>query len=510
MSTLQRSMDYTDRDFASLRLRLQDLVQGVFDDWSDFNTATFGNILLEMMSHVGDVLSYYQDNQAAECFIGTMSQRISAIKLAELIGYVLTGASSASGTATFSIDVARAVAVPIPIGTLIHTDDPEDPVYFRTTVAREIAAGSLSVDAAIEQAEIQHEIFQSNSEPNQRLTLNFIPFLDASTDITAAGLVFTRATSFLGALPTDRVYVTSADQEDQGHIQFGNGANGEIPSGEIDIYYKTGGGVDGNVEAGKLVVMDDALADALGTPVTISSTNAAACSGGTDRMSLEEARAKIPASLRTLTRTVTRQDFEDVATSYSGVARALMATSNEDVSIQENTGILYVVARGAALPSGRIQPAVPSTTLLAGIESEINNNKPTMVNFTWEAREAAYKIVDAYTRVYLSLGANPTTVGDAIRTALNDFFAVQLDAGVANPAIDFGANLKNAAGGAAAEIVWSDVFNVVRDTTGVRKVDEGINGLLLNLLRSSVTMTGVQFPKLGSVTIVNADTGGAI
>jgi len=58
--------------------------------------------------------------------------------------------------------------------------------------------------------------------------------------------------------------------------------------------------------------------------------------------------------------------------------------------------------------------------------------------------------------------------------------------------------------------VWSDVFNVVRDTTGVRKVDEGINGLLLNLLRSSVTMTGVQFPKLGSVTIVNADTGGAI
>jgi hypothetical protein len=42
MAQLAQATDYTDKDFDSLRLRLQSLVRSVFPDWTDFNVANFG------------------------------------------------------------------------------------------------------------------------------------------------------------------------------------------------------------------------------------------------------------------------------------------------------------------------------------------------------------------------------------------------------------------------------------------------------------------------------------
>ncbi len=50
---LPASVDYTDRDFDSLRARLIALVKSVFPDWSDFDVASFGNVLLELFAFVG-------------------------------------------------------------------------------------------------------------------------------------------------------------------------------------------------------------------------------------------------------------------------------------------------------------------------------------------------------------------------------------------------------------------------------------------------------------------------
>jgi hypothetical protein len=57
-----------------------------------------------------------------------------------------------------------------------------------------------------------------------------------------------------------------------------------------------------------------------------------AASGGADRQTVASAKLLAPESLRTVTRTVTREDFEINARRVSGVARALMLTSNEDLS----------------------------------------------------------------------------------------------------------------------------------------------------------------------------------
>jgi len=66
VATLPESVDYTDKDFDALRARLIALIKSVFPDWTDFDVASFGNLLVELYAYVGDVLTFYQDNLARE------------------------------------------------------------------------------------------------------------------------------------------------------------------------------------------------------------------------------------------------------------------------------------------------------------------------------------------------------------------------------------------------------------------------------------------------------------
>jgi len=90
------TLDYTDRDFDSIQLRLQSLIRSVFPDWTDFNVANFGDILLDLFSHVGDVLGKYQDGQARESRIVTATQRRNVLALVKLLGYRAQGARAST------------------------------------------------------------------------------------------------------------------------------------------------------------------------------------------------------------------------------------------------------------------------------------------------------------------------------------------------------------------------------------------------------------------------------
>jgi hypothetical protein len=516
------NFDYTDRDFESLRLRLQGLVQSVFPTWTDFNVANFGNILLELFAHVGDTMHFYMDGHAAESFWPTLSQRISAIRLAYLFGYTLRGAAAATVTLKFSIPSSYTSNLIIPKGTVVRTTDPEEPLEFITLTEVTITAGSTEVTVQAEQAELRTETRESTDEPDQEFILANRPFIDDSIDspvysgttliqgVEAEDGGYSKVSSFLGYGADDKVFLIQVDDRDKAHVRFGNGVNGSIPQGEIKFIYKVGGGSEGNVEVGRVSVLQDSLYFVDTTAAVVSVTNEAAASGGVDRMTLDEARVQVPASLRVLNRTVTREDFETVARSVRGVARAVMVTANEYAGITENTGILYIVAQGTKLDSGRILPATPSSTLLTSVYNEIVNNKPPTITFSFETEAAPFKSVAVSARVYIRQGYVASSVGSTIRENLQDFFAAQLSDGLDNPDIDFGANLKDAQGTIVGELAWSDIFNVIRDSAGVRKVDEGTLGLLLNGQRADIELNPIEFPQLSTVTITDADTGSAM
>jgi len=503
MALLPNSLDYTDKDFDSLRLRLQNLIRSVFPDWTDFNVASFGNILLELFAFVGDVLAFYQDNQARESRIITATQRKNIIALAKLLGFQLAGARAATADVQLTLGEPPAADVTLPAGTVVRTQEVTDPVRFQLLAPVTIfkAADPPVATGTVENSEPQDELFESTGLANQEFLLTFTPFLDGSARVTAGNGTFEEVESFLDSGPNDLHFTVVVDQNDRATIRFGDGLQGAIPAGTIQVLYKTGGGPQGNVDAGRIVVIEGVFTDAFGNPVQVSVTNPSSASGGTPRQSIASAKVLAPASLRTLNRTVSREDYENNALKLPEVARALMLTSNEDLTIDENSGILFVIPQGGGLPSQSLKDLV---------ENQVTVVFPNTLTFVLSVQNPVFKTIDVSARVFLRPGRNAATVRTDIEQALADFFAVSLADGTPNPNVDFGFNIKDAEGNPAGEIAWSDVLAAVTAVAGVRKIGDEDADFLLNGRSDDVELENKEFPVLGTVTLINGDTGGPL
>ena len=142
MALLAHNVDYTDKDFDALRARLIELIRSVFPDWSDFEVAGFGNVLLEMFAFVGDVLGFYLDNQARESRLATATQRKNVIALARMLGYRLHGAQAATAVISFTLSRKPSADVVISAGSLVRTQEVTEPVRFQLTSDVNFPAGT--------------------------------------------------------------------------------------------------------------------------------------------------------------------------------------------------------------------------------------------------------------------------------------------------------------------------------------------------------------------------------
>ncbi len=158
MALLPDSIDYTDRDFDSIRARLIALLKSVFPDWTDFDVASFGNLLVEMYAFVGDVLTFYQDNLARESRLVTATQRKNVMALARMLGYRLSGARAATANVVFTLPRAPAADVIIPAGTIVRTQEVTEPVRFQLLTPIVIAGGSSPATAmgVVEHSQVPH------------------------------------------------------------------------------------------------------------------------------------------------------------------------------------------------------------------------------------------------------------------------------------------------------------------------------------------------------------------
>ena len=89
MSKLERDIRYIDRDFNSIRNNLIQYSKTYFPDtYNDFTDTSTGMLFMEMAAYVGDVLSFYLDNQIQETFIQKARQTTNLYALAYSLGYV--------------------------------------------------------------------------------------------------------------------------------------------------------------------------------------------------------------------------------------------------------------------------------------------------------------------------------------------------------------------------------------------------------------------------------------
>src|SRR5262245_26777099 len=181
-------IDYMARDYDSLLQAMQALVPEKLPEWTDYESqADFGNVLLQLFAHMGDILSYYQDRVANESFLETAQQRRSVIQHLRLIGYQLSTAAPASATLTLTVPVEITDTITIDRGDAFATRPQRGAPPVRFEYTREqplrIDCRVLPIDPAtnrkyydgipVEEGRLVREeiLGTSDGTPNQRFPL---------------------------------------------------------------------------------------------------------------------------------------------------------------------------------------------------------------------------------------------------------------------------------------------------------------------------------------------------
>ncbi|MFF1676506.1 putative baseplate assembly protein [Streptomyces sp. NPDC058256] len=81
------ALDYLAKDYASFRRLILDRLALTAPDWTDRQVPDLGVTLVELLAHVGDLLSYRQDAVATEAYLNTARLRTSVRRHLRLVDY---------------------------------------------------------------------------------------------------------------------------------------------------------------------------------------------------------------------------------------------------------------------------------------------------------------------------------------------------------------------------------------------------------------------------------------
>lgn len=361
--------DYRARDYASLLDSMRARIPELLPEWRDFESeADFGNVLLQLFAHAGDILSYYQDRALAEAFLATARSRRSLAEHLRLIGYSLATAAPATASLRLLIPPDCTETLLISRGDSFGTDSADD----ESVVFEYVDAMPLRIDASrlpID-PELNKKVFDSVPvEEGELVRDELLGYSDGTADQRFALLqnsVILKRFRYDGATPGDvqvwtkhgeivevwtrrdtlafsrngaRDFVVEIDEDDRAEIIFGNQKFGAIPlrDAEIRASYRSGGGARGNVGRRSITTIIDAPQLAR---LGVEPTNLTPATGGEDRESPETAALIAPALFRSRDRAVTAADFFALALAHPGVGKARAAASGI------NTISLYVAPAG--------------------------------------------------------------------------------------------------------------------------------------------------------------------
>lgn len=349
-------VDYMARDYDSFLRSMRALIPDKLPEWTEFESeADFGNVMLQLFAHMGDILSYYQDRVATESFLGTAQTRRSIIHHLNLIGYRLATAAPASTALTVSVPEDCNEIIAIKRGDAFATNSTQDNPSVRFEYAGENA---LEVDCSlltpvngrklienvpVEEGQLVKDDFLglSGGTPNQRFPLSNSRLIlralgqgqNVNRDIILTTILgvnrqeWTLQESLAFSREDQTDFVIDIDENDQAVIVFGDSKFGAIPEtgSTIQATYRVGGGVLGNVSAESIQTIADApQLNLLGATVS----NNEAATGGSERESIEHAVQHAPSVFRSQKRAVTAADYEALALEFSGVGKVKAEAGN--------------------------------------------------------------------------------------------------------------------------------------------------------------------------------------
>lgn len=414
------TLDLTHRDFDTIlaAMRADAATDPVLADVDLSDGAREARIMTALSRETAG-LSHLLNNYVNEMFIARAVSRGAVIDHARGLGYELGGPTPSRITERLYVPRAYPSPVTIPAGTELQTDDGSIP--FETDEAVVLPAFSTAVLVGATQGRTFREQSTGaapDTAPNgQRFALAESGFVVGSDTVTVSGVAWARVANFLSSDAASRHYVVERDATERGTIVFGDGTNGFRPpeGAPIVARYRTCLGARGRVGRGRVTRVLGSFTAADGQSVDLLGTNPAASIGGDDPESLRHARVAAPASMRSGSLCVNREDFEFHASRVAGVARVRCVTHAVDPTVPILTHRLFVVPEGGG---------VATSTLLADVVRYIVEEVGTFDVALVEAFSAQYALHNVVATLEFYANFDRDQVIAAAVAAVQELFAI--------------------------------------------------------------------------------------
>jgi hypothetical protein len=301
----------------------------------------------------GSVPSWKQATRALTLSVADVNGRSGTVT-AKLSDFTLSpAAAGAPVVQEFALISGTSVQASPSPHTRIQLQTPLVNCYDRTITTINANVGPATAGSSV--TEVMGS--GSASTANQEFTLRQSPltYVQAPTptgrlstlQVRANGVAWTAVPSLYDQGSGNQVYATLDLAGGGTLVEFGDGVEGAtLPTGQNNIQgsYRVGSGSAGNVGAGAITTLVD-------RPVGVSGvTNPLPATGGQDAQSPDDLRANAPQAVLTLGRAVSITDYQDLAASFAGIAKACATW----IPGGAYRGVLLTVAGagGAALPAG--------------------------------------------------------------------------------------------------------------------------------------------------------------
>lgn len=106
LHTNTKDIKYLNKDYTTFKEALVEYAKAYFPtSYNDFSSASPGTMFIEMASYVGDVMSFYLDNQIQETFLQYAKQKENLYTLAYMLGY----RPKVTSAATVNLDIFQTI-----------------------------------------------------------------------------------------------------------------------------------------------------------------------------------------------------------------------------------------------------------------------------------------------------------------------------------------------------------------------------------------------------------------
>jgi hypothetical protein len=430
------SLNYTNQDFYSLKLRLLQYVRENFSTkFNDFVESSLAIMLIENFSFIGDMLSFKTDQVANEVFIDTVSELSNAFRIAEQVGFVPTPpiGSKAMFSAKLSAIQSYDVVIPTPYQIVVSNNDITVP--FELFPADALNQPILDEDIVIKAGKIinsnvvgvQGQTFQQTysgtGDSNQNIPLTYYPVINQSVRVFIDGTQWEQV-KFFSSGSGKMQFRVQYNADYSATVIFGNTQGGMIPNraSVINVIYRVGGGPVGDIISN--YANTQALISISGLPyaVPVDLTNYTSGKNGYSGDTIDDIRNKLPRYLSTQERCVTADDYktfaDTFATPYNGtVGKSTVALRTYGCAA--NVVDLYVLAR-----SGTDGLIVANPQFKYLLLQYINNYKMLTDYVVIKDGEVKYVNVSITAFVSSSYAKFETEIRNQIITQINNFFSL--------------------------------------------------------------------------------------